>query len=574
MTTRIGINGFGRIGRAALRIIEDEYKGELEVVKINDLTDNETLAHLMKYDTAYGQFNHDIEHDENSISIDGRRIEVSAEKDPANLAWGDVNVDIVLECTGVFRKGPQAKAHIDAGAKKVIISAPGKEVDGTYVWGVNHTDYTGSEEVISAASCTTNSLAPVAKVLDEAFGIERGLMTTIHAYTGDQRLQDAPHKDLRRARAAAQNIVPTTTGAAKAVGLVLPELQGKLDAAAQADMDARRDALNAEYKVLEERMVALTQQINRDSVTLSASDGRQTEIALGKIVRAFRPNAMSTVDKLGFYAMKLWEFVSDEPREANTEGGIFPAIFGTVLMVMLMAVIVTPFGVIAAVYLREYAHQGALTRVIRIAVNNLAGVPSIVYGVFGLGFFVYVLGGSIDQLFFPESAPAPTFGTPGLHWASVTLAILAVPVVIVATEEGLARIPRALREGSLALGATKAETLWKVVIPMASPAMMTGLILAVARAAGEVAPLMLVGVVKLAPSLPLNGNYPYLHLDQKIMHLGFHIYDVGFQSPNVEAARPLVYATALLLVLVIATLNFSAIYIRNHLREKYKALDH
>ena len=283
---------------------------------------------------------------------------------------------------------------------------------------------------------------------------------------------------------------------------------------------------------------------------------------------------MGPLDKLGFYGLKLWEFVSDDPREANTEGGIFPAIFGTVLMVLIMAVIVTPFGVVAAVYLREYARQGPLTRVIRIAVNNLAGVPSIVYGVFGLGFFVYVLGGSIDQLFFPESAPAPTFGTPGLMWASLTLAILTLPVVIVATEEGLARIPRAVREGSLALGATKAETLWKVVIPMASPAMMTGLILAVARAAGEVAPLMLVGVVKLAPSLPLDGNYPYLHLDQKIMHLGFHIYDVGFQSPNVEAARPLVYATALLLVLVIALLNLAAVYIRNHLREKYKALDH
>lgn len=229
MTTRIGINGFGRIGRSALRIIEDEYKGELEVVKVNDLTDNETLAHLLKYDTAYGQFKHDIEYDDHSISIDGRRIEVSAEKDPANLAWGDLDVDIVLECTGVFRKGPEAQAHIDAGAKKVIISAPGKEVDGTYVWGVNHADYTGKENIISAASCTTNSLAPVAKVLDEAFGIERGLMTTIHAYTGDQRIQDAPHKDLRRARAAAQNIVPTTTGAAKAVALVLPSLEGKLD---------------------------------------------------------------------------------------------------------------------------------------------------------------------------------------------------------------------------------------------------------------------------------------------------------------------------------------------------------
>jgi phosphate transport system permease protein len=352
------------------------------------------------------------------------------------------------------------------------------------------------------------------------------------------------------------------------------QLDGALDAAAQAGLDARRAELDADYKVLETRMVELYRQVNRDSVTLRASDGRESSLALGKVVRAYRPNAMGPLDKLGFYGLKLWEFVSDDPREANTEGGIFPAIFGTVLMVLIMAVIVTPFGVVAAVYLREYARQGPLTRVIRIAVNNLAGVPSIVYGVFGLGFFVYVLGGSIDQLFFPESAPAPTFGTPGLMWASLTLAILTLPVVIVATEEGLARIPRAVREGSLALGATKAETLWKVVIPMASPAMMTGLILAVARAAGEVAPLMLVGVVKLAPSLPLDGNYPYLHLDQKIMHLGFHIYDVGFQSPNVEAARPLVYATALLLVLVIALLNLAAVYIRNHLREKYKALDH
>jgi len=352
------------------------------------------------------------------------------------------------------------------------------------------------------------------------------------------------------------------------------ELDDRLDAAAQADLDAERAQWDAEYRVLEDKLVALQQQFNRDSITVRTADGREQEITLGKVVRAFQPNAMSTPQKLMFYFAKLWEFVSDEPREANTEGGVFPAIFGTVLMTLIMAVIVTPFGVIAAVYLREYAKQGPLTRIIRIAVNNLAGVPSIVYGVFGLGFFVYVLGGSLDRLFYPEAAPAPVFGTPGLMWASLTLAILTLPVVIVATEEGLARIPRMIREGSLALGATKSETLWKVVLPMASPAMMTGLILAVARAAGEVAPLMLVGVVKLAPNLPLNGNYPYLHLDQKIMHLGFHIYDVGFQSPNVEAARPLVYATALLLVLVIATLNFSAIYIRNHLREKYKALDH
>lgn len=351
------------------------------------------------------------------------------------------------------------------------------------------------------------------------------------------------------------------------------QLNGKLDATAEADIAAGRAELNAQYQQLEEQLNGLHQAFNRDSITMRDATGAETEISLGKLVHAYQPNQMGVGAKFAFYFKKLWEFLSDDPREANTEGGIFPAIFGTVMMTLVMAVIVTPFGVIAAVYLREYARQGLLTRIIRIAVNNLAGVPAIVYGVFGLGFFVYVLGGSLDRMFFPEALPAPTFGTPGLFWASLTLAILAVPVVIVATEEGLARIPRAVREGSLALGATKAETLWKVVLPMASPAMMTGLILAVARAAGEVAPLMLVGVVKLAPALPVDGNYPYVHLDQKIMHLGFHIYDVGFQSPNVEAARPLVYATALLLVMVIALLNFSAIAIRNRLREKYKALE-
>ncbi|WP_341960928.1 phosphate ABC transporter permease PstA [Pseudomonas sp. RC10] len=351
------------------------------------------------------------------------------------------------------------------------------------------------------------------------------------------------------------------------------ELNGQLDAEAQADMATERAEYDARYKDIESRLSALHADFARDSLTARDANGKEVEISLGKVVHAYQPNAMGVATKLGFYFQKLWEFLSDDPREANTEGGIFPAIFGTVMMTLIMAVIVTPFGVLAAVYLREYARQGLVTRLIRIAVNNLAGVPAIVYGVFGLGFFVYVLGGSLDRLFFPEALPTPTFGTPGLLWASLTLALLAVPVVIVATEEGLARIPLTLREGSLALGATKAETLWKIVLPMASPAMMTGLILAVARAAGEVAPLMLVGVVKLAPSLPVDGNYPYLHLDQKIMHLGFHIYDVGFQSPNVEAARPLVYATALLLVLVIALLNLSAVTIRNRLREKYRALD-
>lgn len=351
------------------------------------------------------------------------------------------------------------------------------------------------------------------------------------------------------------------------------QLDNELTDTALSEINIQRKTLKNEYDQLLKQTQALYQEINRDSIRATVMDGKEVTIPLEKIVKAWQPNQFSLLEKVHFYIGSLWSFITEDPREANTEGGIFPAIFGTVMMVILMAILVTPFGVIAAIYLREYAKQGVVIRIIRIAVNNLAGVPSIVYGVFGLGFFVYFLGGNIDDLFFPEAQPAPTFGTPGLLWSSLTLALLTLPVVIVATEEGLSRIPISLREGSLGLGATKIETLWRVVLPMASPAIMTGLILAVARAAGEVAPLMLVGVVKLAPSLPLDGNFPFLHLDRKFMHLGFHIYDVGFQSPNVEAARPLVYATSFLLVVVIVGLNLTAINLRNKLREKYRALD-
>jgi len=351
------------------------------------------------------------------------------------------------------------------------------------------------------------------------------------------------------------------------------EIKGKLDAPAKQEIAEKKAGYEAEYQQLKAKLLVSYKKISTDSIVVRVAGGKRLEVPMAKVVDIYQPNAMNLWQKMGFYIAKVWEFLSDEPREANTEGGVFPAIFGTVMMVMIMAVIVTPFGVIAAVYLREYAKQGIITRIIRIAVNNLAGVPSIVYGVFGLGFFVYFLGGNIDALFFPEASPSPVFGTPGILWASLTLALLTLPVVIVSTEEGLSRIPKSIREGSLALGATKAETLRLTVLPMASPAMMTGLILAVARAAGEVAPLMLVGVVKLAPSLPVDGNFPFLHLDRKFMHLGFHIYDVGFQSPNVEAARPLVYSTALLLVLVIIGLNLAAVAVRNNLREKYRALE-
>ncbi len=336
---------------------------------------------------------------------------------------------------------------------------------------------------------------------------------------------------------------------------------------------AEEARLKSAYEFEEQNLRRLKAELANNSLVLHINAERQLDIDFAELIRVWRPNRMSIADKLGHYFHSIGVFLTDDPREANTEGGIFPAIFGTVMMVLLMSVLVTPFGVIAAIYLREYARQGPLVQLIRIAVNNLAGVPSIVYGVFGLGFFVYFLGGSIDELFFPEALPAPTFGTPGLLWASLTLALLTVPVVIVSAEEGLTRIPRSIREGSLALGATKAETLFKVVLPMASPSILTGVILAVARAAGEVAPLMLVGVVKLAPTLPLDGNFPYLHLERKFMHLGFHIYDVGFQSPNVEAARPLVYATALLLVLIIIVLNLAAIMLRSRLEKRYKGVE-
>lgn len=351
------------------------------------------------------------------------------------------------------------------------------------------------------------------------------------------------------------------------------ELAGQLTESARAELVKLQQVQHQKYEALKGKLEQLNQAMSRDSAVFVVADGSEKELPLSKIVTAQKPNDMGVVAKLAAYGHNVWAFLSDDPREANTEGGVFPAIFGTVMMVFLMTIIATPLGVIAAIYLREYASQGVITQTVRIAVNNLAGVPSIVYGVFGLGFFVYFVGGNIDKIFYPESSPAPVFGTPGLLWAALTLALMTLPVVIVSTEEGLSRIPRALKEGSLALGATKAETLWRVILPMATPSIMTGMILAIARAAGEVAPLMLVGVVKLAPTLPVDLNAPFIHLDQKFMHLGFHIYDVGFQSPNVEAARPLVYATAFLLVLVVATLNLSAVALRNSLREKYKALE-
>ena len=318
---------------------------------------------------------------------------------------------------------------------------------------------------------------------------------------------------------------------------------------------------------------ALRLEQKKDTLTYRLATGEIKTQAIGEIVDIYQPNQFDLLDKIGFFAVHFWGFLTENPREANTEGGIFPAIFGSFIMTVLMSVAVMPFGVLAAIYLREYAKDGVFVRGVRIAVNNLAGVPSIVFGAFGVGFFIYLAGGTIDRLFFPDyvASKVPFFGTGGILWASLTLALMTVPVVVVATEEALASVPRAVREGALACGASKWQTIQRVVLPASAPGLLTGLILAMARGAGEVAPLMLVGVVKLAPELPIDTVPPFIHLDYKFMHLGFHIYDVGFQSPDSEAAKPMVFATTFLLILLVVVMNLTAILIRNHVKKKYSS---
>lgn len=335
------------------------------------------------------------------------------------------------------------------------------------------------------------------------------------------------------------------------------------------EIDAAVDRLRQRFEGLRDRHAEIEADLRLVQLRLADIEGREIKLPLIDVLNVWWPNAMSNGERLAHYLDKVRKLLLDEPRESNTEGGIFPAIFGTVMMVLLMSLFSVPFGVIAAVYLREYAREGRFVRLVRIAVNNLAGVPSIVYGVFGLGFFVYTAGSGIDELLFGYRLPTPTFGTGGILWASLTLALLTVPVVIVSTEEALSAIPKEIREGSLALGATKLQTLLRILIPMSTPGIMTGLVLSMARAAGEVAPLMLTGAVKLAPELPLDSVFPYLHLDRKFMHLGFHIYDLAFQSPNVEAVLPMVYVTTMLLLGIVILLSAAAILLRERMRRRY-----
>jgi len=371
-------------------------------------------------------------------------------------------------------------------------------------------------------------------------------------------------------------------GELQKVGEKLLKVRYRISRATGAEAErlaARADELETRSRHLKDRSDELGKlrrqklaELRRNVAVMGDAMGNETQIALLDIVRAYQPNVMSTPAKLFHYFRKLLELLWENPRESNTEGGLFPAIFGTVMMVFLMAVSCFPLGVLAGIYLGEYARKGMLRQLVRIAVNNMAGIPSIVYGVFGLGFFVYGIGGKLDLWFYPERAAAgtPVFGTGGILWASLTMGLLTMPVVIVACEEALRTIPRAFGECSQALGATKFQTLVRVKLPVAAPGILTGFILAMARAAGEVAPLMLTGVVKLAPQLPVDGAFPFFHLERKFMHLGFHIYDVGFQSPNVEACKPMVYLTALLLLTLVLLLNGLAMGLRGRLRKRYR----
>ncbi|MEC5128514.1 phosphate ABC transporter permease PstA [Verrucomicrobiales bacterium BCK34] len=354
----------------------------------------------------------------------------------------------------------------------------------------------------------------------------------------------------------------------EAIKMKRPRSEG--DEALNKELDQKQAELQAEYEELAKEAKEMRDLQTVNTLFYTIPTGEERSIGTGNLIDYYYPNQLNVFQRVGRFFARIGHFVTEDPREANTEGGIFPAIFGTFVMTILMSIVVVPFGVLAAIYLREYAKQGPIVRAVRIAVNNLAGVPSIVFGVFGLGFFVYFMGGSIDSLLFSDRLPTPTFGTGGVLWAALTLALMTVPVVIVSTEEALVAVPRGVREASLAAGASKWQTIQRIVLPASLPGIITGLILAMARGAGEVAPLMLVGVVKLAPTLPLDTIAPFIHMERKFMHLGFHIYDLGFQSPDSEAAKPMVFATTLLLIGLVIALNGFAILIRERLRRKYK----
>jgi phosphate transport system permease protein len=396
---------------------------------------------------------------------------------------------------------------------------------------------------------------------DQAIALERNDRGAIDRRQRSARLAlVSAQLDLQDAKKASPDGSPAIHRAAAAVAAqekVLAEVQQ------QADVDKAK---------ISEKVKQLNAENDRYSMRITSDSVDPITLPLANIVRAYPANQLSLWGKLSVYFSRWWEFLTADPRESNTEGGIFPAIWGTVAMTLIMSVLVVPFGVLAALYLREYAKAGFVVSAIRISINNLAGVPSIVFGVFGLGLFCYVIGASIDQLFFRASLAddgTPTFGTGGIMWASFTLALLTLPVVIVATEEALAAVPNSMREGSYACGASKWQTIRRIVLPRALPGIMTGMILAMARGAGEVAPLLLVGVKGSAPALPVDGVFPYIHPQRSFMHVAYQIFYVGFKSPNAEAAKPMVFTMTLLLIAIVAFLSIAAVYLRSRLRRRF-----
>lgn len=524
-----------------------------------------------------------------------------------------------------------------AGSLVRVIERQGPDRSG----GVEHHYFTGNKEVYRLAFRRVEAARIVERAPASGYWVARrsehgdAIFRPQVLHLGEGRRIGAGEPEF-------EAVLREALAAAKARRAAILDLEKRHIPALAERLHAARDGQRQfEALAAEARRLREVQEVARLEVRIASGETRSYRLA--DLLRLHPAVGLDIWGRLRVFAAGVTEFLSAEPREANTEGGVFPALFGTFVMTLLMAVLVTPLGVLAAVYLREYARQGLAVRIVRICVNNLAGVPSIVFGVFGLGFFVYGAGGFIDggarqplppvawsfcaigalaavgaaswlamvngapvpgrarrgagrrRLegalwiagvlllflalarcpyfggFFRERLPAPTYGTGGLLWASLTLALMTLPVVIVATEEALAAVPQGIREAALAAGASRWQMIRRVVLPGALPGLMTGVILAMARGAGEVAPLMITGVVKLAPALPVDGTWPFLHPERKFMHLGFHIYDLGFQSPDAEAAIPMVFATTLLLLLLVLLLNLAAIRVRTRLRRRHQA---
>lgn len=352
----------------------------------------------------------------------------------------------------------------------------------------------------------------------------------------------------------------------------LAPLEIKFAALQRNSVDADISIYNKLVKQIEAQQLIIQQidrQLTQFTLDFTLANGQPDSIALYHIDYILNSNALSWIDRCTYGALKIWHFLSDVPKQANSTGGVFPALFGTLLLVFLMTLLVMPLGILTALYLHEYAGNNVLTIVLRTIINNLAGIPSIVFGVFGLGLFVFVMGTQIDEWFYVDRLPTPTFGTPGILWAALTMALLTLPVVIVATEEGLRQVPEGLKKGAMALGATKYEMIRSIVLPIASPSIVTGGILAIARAAGEVAPLLLVGAVMYAPNLPVDGAFPYIHLERQFMHLGVLVFDGVFHSQNNINASSMMFATCLLLILIVLVLNSLASWLRLKLKKQY-----